>query len=147
MCATIVLLFENLLDLSKTIRGSPSTGGGMFLAYSIAALAVLLIFKRFQHILNCGVIKNFISVTAAFSLTHYCAHLIILVCPLRIAGYYFENDSWHYIKSFDDHTYFFILSIVYIVASYPILKFWHSRGGRYSVDWILSKIVQLSRLK
>jgi hypothetical protein len=145
-CAFVVLIFENIFDLSKTLRGSPDTGGGMFLVYSIAALAVLLIFKRFQHILNRGILKDFISVTSAFPLTHYCAHLIILVCPLRFGGYYFESDSWHYIQSFEDHTGFFILSILYIVVTYPIFKFWHSRGGRYSVDWYLSKLVHLSRL-
>lgn len=78
-----------------------------------------------------------------YSLTIYVLHYLIIFWPLRIAGF-LEGDTDKYLSNATSAPVSFLVGILILVTLLRVTKIWDGVGGKYSLEWMLSKIRKIS---
>jgi len=78
----------------------------------------------------------YLRLLSTFSLTIYFIHHMIVFWPIYIAGLLKGNIEYYYTNAMNSWMALLCATIL-LALLFPFLKFWQSKGNKYSLEWIL----------
>jgi hypothetical protein len=79
-----------------------------------------------------------------YSLTIYILHFTLFFLPLRLIRL---MTGKYYLREAMDTTSAFVLAIALLILCYPLLKLWDRADGRFSFEWLLSRLLSPGKKK
>ena len=114
--------------------------------YALGVLGVILLAFWFLHTLldlqpqGEGRTLRFLGRYSRFSLTVYVIHHAVHIWPLLLAAHFqSHHDPWHYYADAVGTPVALLLAAVFVVVFHAVAVHWESKGGRYSLEWMLRR--------
>jgi uncharacterized membrane protein len=87
---------------------------------------------------NPGMFLTYCRQISKYSLTIYISHFALFFIPLRIIK---SATGTYYLRDFVSTPTAFAMAVLLMILYYPLLKLWDKAGGKYSFEWLLSKLL------
>ena len=84
---------------------------------------------------------NFLRRYSRYALSVYVIHHVLLVFVPRMIGWHFHRDDYFYYQDLLEAPAGLLLSVIFILAFYPVLILWDRIGRAGSLEWAVSILV------
>ena len=89
-----------------------------------------------------GVFLIYCRQVSKYSLTIYISHFALFFIPLRIIKAATGTD---YMRDLVSTPVAFALAVLLIILYYPLLKVWDKADGKYSLEWLLARLLSMNK--